>query len=127
MAPKMSGPGEAAEAYLTEPYTIQVTRDATGVYVALVVELPGCVTQADSWSDIGPMVTDAMTAWISSALEDGRPVPIPAASVASGRILVRAPRTLHADLLRLAQAEGVSLNQLIVSLLSRGVGRGDIG
>jgi hypothetical protein len=36
----------------------------------------------------------------------------------SGRLLLRMPRTLHADLARAAERQGVSLNQLIVGLLS---------
>jgi hypothetical protein len=36
----------------------------------------------------------------------------------SGRLLLRMPRPLHADLARLAENRGISLNQLIVGLLS---------
>src|SRR5437870_5045078 len=38
------------------------------------------------------------------------------------RALVRMPRSLHTELVALARAEGVSLNQLLVSLLARAVG-----
>ncbi len=38
--------------------------------------------------------------------------------VHSGRLLLRMPHTLHAELARLAETRGVSLNQLIVGLLS---------
>lgn len=40
----------------------------------------------------------------------------------SGRWLQRVPRTLHRDLIRLAERERVSLNQLVASLLSEAVG-----
>jgi len=40
----------------------------------------------------------------------------------SGRLLLRMPRTLHAELAQAAEREGTSLNQLIVGLLSRSVG-----
>ena len=39
----------------------------------------------------------------------------------SGRLLLRMPRTLHAELARLAEVRGMSLNQLIVGLLSGSV------
>ena len=39
----------------------------------------------------------------------------------SGRLLLRMPRTLHAELARLAEVRGISLNQLIVGLLSGSV------
>ena len=42
----------------------------------------------------------------------------------SGRLLLRMPRTLHAELARAAEREGTSLNQFITSALSRTVGLG---
>jgi HicB family len=42
----------------------------------------------------------------------------------SGRLLLRMPRTLHAELAQLAEKRGVSLNQLIVGLLSGSVENG---
>lgn len=43
---------------------------------------------------------------------------LPQADQASGKILVRVPKTLHAALLSEADQEGTSLNQLLVSKLS---------
>jgi predicted HicB family RNase H-like nuclease len=39
----------------------------------------------------------------------------------SGKVLVRMPPALHEQLLRLAEEQGVSLNQLVVALLAGGV------
>lgn len=39
----------------------------------------------------------------------------------SGRLLVRMPPALHAELARRAAEQGVSLNQLVVTLLAGGV------
>lgn len=109
--------------YLNLPYTVRVTLDPTGGYVAAVDELPGCVTQAESWAEAGEMARDAMRAWIAAALQDGRPVPAPGEAVAPARILVRVPRSLHRDLLRSAESEGVSLNQFIACELARAAER----
>ena len=43
----------------------------------------------------------------------------------SGRLLLRMPRTLHAELAQLAEKRGVSLNQLIVGLLAASISPGD--
>jgi hypothetical protein len=45
----------------------------------------------------------------------------------SGRLLLRMPAPLHAELARRAEGEGVSLNQFITSTLSRRIGWGDEG
>ena len=64
-----------------------------------------------------------MASWISVALEDGREIPEPRdIDSYSGRFLVRIPRSLHADLARTAEQEGVSLNQLVAAALSAAVG-----
>ena len=40
----------------------------------------------------------------------------------SGRLLVRMPATLHAELAQVARREGVSLNALVIGALSGAVG-----
>jgi hypothetical protein len=59
---------------------------------------------------------------IADALAHDRPVPQPReAATHSGRLLVRMPQSLHADLARLADRERVSLNALIVGILGGAV------
>ncbi len=61
------------EDYLGLPYTIRITQDANDGYTgwfAKVEELPGCMTQADTFDELGEMIEDAKRAWIKSALED---------------------------------------------------------
>lgn len=61
---------------------------------------------------------------ISVAREHGDRIPAPDVSAGSysGNIRLRLPRSLHARLDALAGAEGVSLNQLMVSILAEGAG-----
>jgi hypothetical protein len=64
-----------------------------------------------------------MSDWIREALREGREVPEPKpVDEHSGRLLLRMPRTLHAELTRLAEREGVSLNQFITDALASAVG-----
>jgi hypothetical protein len=41
----------------------------------------------------------------------------------SGRFVQRVPRSLHAQLIARAKIEGVSLNTLVVSIVSQGLGQ----
>jgi antitoxin HicB len=107
--------------YLALPYTIQITREDESTWFAWVVELPGCMTEGDTPEEAADMIQDALASWLAVALEDGRPIPEPQADEAySGRFVVRVPRTLHQQLVEIAQQEGVSLNQFInVALAGR--------
>jgi antitoxin HicB len=66
--------------YLTLPYTIEIIRDESDNYsgwFARVIELPGCMTEADTLEGLEEMIQDAMRAWIETALEDGQLIPEP--------------------------------------------------
>jgi antitoxin HicB len=112
---------------LTLPYTIEIQRDDSGDYrgwFARVRELPGCMTQAEHFEELGTMVEDAMRAWIEVALEDGQPVPEPAPEEQySGKFVLRVPRSLHRQLAEAAEAEGVSLNQYCSTALALVLGQ----
>lgn len=112
--------------YLTLPYTILAVPDSGDGYkgwFARVVELPGCMTQADTFSELGEMIQDAMRAWIETALEDGQDIPEPKpAETYSGKFIVRIPRSLHRLLAETAEKEGVSLNAFITATLGLAVG-----
>lgn len=112
--------------YLKLPYTVEIQRDETDGFqgwFARVRELPGCMTQAERFEELGPMIDDAMRAWIETALEDGQPVPEPRQQAEySGKFVLRVSRTLHRQLVEAAEAEGVSLNQLCSTLLAQAVG-----
>jgi predicted RNase H-like HicB family nuclease len=112
--------------YLERPYQIAlVRRDGQdgAVWCAQVEELQGCEAQGPTPEEAAAGLREEMTAWIAGALAQGRPVPEPRAAVShSGRLLVRMPPTLHAELARLSDSERVSLNALIVAILSGAVG-----
>jgi len=93
-------------------------------WFAHVVELPGCMTEGDTPEEAVRMIFDAMAGWIEIALEDGQPVPEPRpVEEYSGRFVVRVPRSLHRDLVEMANREGVSLNQYINVVLAQAIGR----
>ncbi len=114
------------EEYLQQPYTIEVVRDeADGVvgWFARVVELPGCMTQADTFDEVDEMVEDAMRAWLETALSNGIEIPTPQARESySGKFAVRMPRSLHKGLVDAAGRDGVSLNTFVNVTLARVIG-----
>ena len=115
------------EEYLRLPYTIEVFRDddeQNPGWVARVVELPGCITQGDTFEELGEMVEDAMRLWIETAIEDGLDVPEPRPEESySGKFIVRIPKSLHRELVEVAEREGVSLNLFASTALSKAIGQ----
>ncbi len=115
------------EYYLDLPYTIEFQQDKSDpqhpVWFAKVKELPGCMTEADKVEEAAEMIQDAMVTWIQGSLDAGLAIPEPQSdSQYSGKFSVRLPKSLHRDLVEVAEREGVSLNQYINVMLSRVIG-----
>ena len=64
------------EHYLRLRYTVEIERTGDG-YFARIVELPGCMTWAETPEEIEPRIKDAMICWIEGSLEAGLPIPEP--------------------------------------------------
>jgi antitoxin HicB len=102
------------------PYTRELVPNSDGTWFARILEFPGCMTEGDTQAEAIDMLGDAMDAWISAKLEDNEPIPDPIASEEySGKFVARVPKSLHRDLARRADLEGVSLNQHVVATLAR--------
>ena len=91
-------------------------------FIAIARDLPGCSAFGETQQGALSELQDALAAWIEAARSAGNPVPEPSAPASnhhhSGKVLVRMPRRLHAELAQAAKREDVSLNQYIVYLLS---------
>ena len=97
--------------------------DEDNAYVAVCTELP----KVSAFGSTPALAVAELQVAIAAALEvygeEGWPLPEPRRQEAfSGQLRVRLPRSLHARLAEAAEAEGVSLNTHIVSLLSAGAG-----
>ncbi len=116
------------EYYLSLPYTIQLIPYDDGTWFAEVAELPGCMTEADSWEEAGEMIREAMELWLEGALEDRLKIPEPKPfeiKEYSGKFLLRLPKSLHRELAERAEVESVSLNQWVLTCIARGLGSMD--
>jgi antitoxin HicB len=113
--------------YMGLPYRVDVYPErGEGGYTAVIPDLPGCMTAADTLEELWDMVAEAKELWLEVALADGDYVPEPApleVEAYSGKFVVRLPRSLHRQLAWRADQEDTSLNQLVVMLLSEGMGR----
>ena len=91
-------------------------------FIAVAPDLPGSSAFGASEAEAIAELDHAIEAWIEAARTAGNSVPRPSepARQHSGKLLVRLPRTLHRDLANQADREGVSLNTLIVFVLSQG-------
>ena len=116
-------PGGAPRDYLDLPYHISVMRDdgdtAERGWTARVDELPGCEAHGATLDEAVRGIRGAMHEWIASALTGGREVPEPRrAPRYGGRVLLRMPQSLHAELASSAEREEVSLNHFIANALA---------
>jgi antitoxin HicB len=113
--------------YMGLPYRVEIYPEEDGSgYTAVVPDLPGCMTGADTLEEVWEMVEEAKGLWLEVALADGDHIPEPApveVEAYSGKFVVRLPRSLHRQLAQRAQLEDTSLNQLVVMLLAEGMGR----
>lgn len=92
-------------------------------WVATIDALPGCTARGATPDEAVERANEAMAAWIASAKQEGKSVPEPKnAQSHSGRLLLRMPQTLHAELARIAERESVSLNQFITDVLAGALG-----
>jgi antitoxin HicB len=105
-------------------YTVVMRRDEEGDVVAEIQELPGCIAHGENPQEAWNNVRDVQKAWIEERIESGGliPEPEPEGDLPSGKFVQRVPRTLHKRLAELAKKEGVSLNQLVTSMLSEALG-----
>jgi predicted HicB family RNase H-like nuclease len=112
--------------FLELPYHIVLVRDETGEkesWTARVEELPGCEARDETADGAARAISKAMEEWVAAALEKGAAVPEPRSAPShSGRLLLRLPQALHAELAHKADREEVSLNGLITGMLAGAVG-----
>jgi antitoxin HicB len=104
------------------PYPVTLVHDE-GEWLATIDALPGCTARGATPDEAIERASEAMTAWLVTAKREGKDVPEPKTSQShSGRLLLRMPQTLHAELARTAERENVSLNQFITDALAGSLG-----
>ena len=113
------------EHYANLPYKTIVERcDDQGVYyVARVVELPDLIMTGNTPAEAINELEQVKRDWIKTYLELGNKMPVPLQLRRhSGNLRIRVEPSLHSTLALMAELEGVSLNQYLVSTISHAVG-----
>jgi predicted HicB family RNase H-like nuclease len=108
-------------------YTISVKKlrvDNEELFRATVAEFPDVEPYASTYHEAYELAVESLEALSAAYEEEGRPFPPPTDEEHefSGRVTLRIPKTVHRHAATIAAAEGVSLNQWLVSTVSLAVG-----
>ena len=109
------------EEYMKLPYKLEIIPDTEeSGFVASYPELPGCITCGKTVADVVANAEDAKRAWLAAAIEDGIEIAEPeTADSYSGQFKLRIPKSLHKSLAEHSKAEGISMNQYCLYLLTK--------
>lgn len=76
---------KSLEYYLNLPYAVTVYPEPEGGYVAVIKDLPGCMTQGETADEIMENIEEARQLWIETAYDFDDLIPLP-----SDRLSVKA-------------------------------------
>lgn len=107
------------------PFEVRpLSADEGGGFLISFPDFADCVSDGSTVDEAIENGRLALKETIAALRESGHSVPQPtAATTVSGKFVARVPKSVHAKLSSRAKAEGVSLNTLVVSLLSEGLGK----
>ncbi len=120
---------EQVDYYFNLPYTLVIEgRDEhSDYYVASFAELPDLFMVGSTTEEAIAELESVKREWIQTYLELGNKMPKPLKlRNYSGKYPLRMQRSLHKALALHADLEGVSINQYVVSAISRSVGREEV-
>ena len=111
------------EKYMSLNYRIELIKDPyEGGYVVSYPDLRGCLSCGETIDEAVENGEDAKKEWLTAAIEDGISIPEPLEDCEfSGQFRLRMPKSLHKHLADRARAEGISMNQYCIYLLSQNV------
>ena len=105
------------------PYRFALFVEDDGTYVLRSPDLADRATEVGSLDEVGAAMRSAIEQ--RSAEDAALAAEAEKDADYSGKFVLRLPRSMHRQLSELAEAEGVSLNQLALTFLAQGMGRMD--
>lgn len=119
---------KTAEEYLKEPYSRILIPEEDGGFSSEILEFPGCYSQGETAEEAYRNLEETAKSWIETCLAQGQDIPAPAANQeCSGKFALRLPKSLQKQAARIAERDGVSLNQFFVSAISEKIGGNNMG
>ncbi len=91
--------------------------DEDQCYLGEIPALEGCVVDGDDAKSAMSAAYKAAQLWLDDAAKHDDPIPPPTKRM-SGKMTVRLPASLHQEIARRAEREGVSINQWINNKLA---------
>jgi antitoxin HicB len=125
MPKKIEAPLTAAkvEEILGRPYSWIVKPDGPDTFSAKIAEFPGCVSQGATFDEAWANLREVAAEWLQASHASHFPIPDPPSDeLPSGKLLLRMRRSIHSRAQQRAEADGVSLNAWIVSVVSEALG-----
>ncbi|MFT4579764.1 MAG: antitoxin HicB [Nitrospinales bacterium] len=111
------------------PFQIrELSKDDGGGFLITFPDLPGCMSDGDTIDEAMKNGEVAVKDWVKARKKFGKNVPEPSPPIDthdySGKFIQRVPKSVHAQLAKRAEAEGVSMNQLAATYLVSGLADG---
>lgn len=111
--------------YLKLPYTmtVQYQDEQGGYYIAGFLELPDLTMTGSTREEAIQELLLEAPEWFELNIKSGYKIPLPSQpSTYSGRINFRMPKHLHRTVAVIAEREGVSINQFLLSAVAQAAG-----
>ena len=109
------------------PFEIHpLSQEEGGGYLISFPDFSECISDGESIEEAIANGFDALSETIAALTEMGLPVPEPGSGGYSGKFVQRVPKSLHARLARRAKQEGVSMNTMVIHLLSDALARREL-
>jgi antitoxin HicB len=77
MSQKIKKKPNSLQDYLRLSYPVTLYPEPEGGYVAMIKDLPGCMTQGETPDEVMANIEEARQLWIETAFEFGDEIPLP--------------------------------------------------
>lgn len=101
----------------------RLTDEEGGGILISFPDLPGLISDGDTYEEAITNGREAFSDWIEGWLEMGRKVPLPSKDddIDPAKFVLRMPHSLHLRVMATAAAEGVSANLLLTTIIAEGI------